>query len=111
MNSKSAPVTPVRRRSHRISIRRLNSDSESLEYPQSAPPNIGQRHVTFGFLEEIEYNENEEQIIDEEPYTPTKNLTIQPCLKIPDRSCALEATVPAFKKNPMLKLVTFCSKN
>jgi len=111
LNSKSAPVTPVRRRSHRISIRRLNSESETLDCPQSAPPNISQRHVRFGFLEEIEYNENEEQALDDEPYTPTKAIVIQPCLKISERSCALEATVPPYKKNAMLKLVTFCSKN
>ncbi|KAE9556359.1 hypothetical protein FO519_000399 [Halicephalobus sp. NKZ332] len=112
--SKSAPVTPMRRRSHRISIRRLSSEFEDPECPQSAPPNLSQRHVRFGFLEEIEFNENdenEEQIFDNEPYTPTKSTVIQPCLKMPNRSCALEATVPSFKKNAMLKLVTFCSKS
>uniref|UniRef100_A0AC34QT06 Uncharacterized protein n=1 Tax=Panagrolaimus sp. JU765 TaxID=591449 RepID=A0AC34QT06_9BILA len=101
----SAPTTP-KRRNHRVSIRRLNSESD-IEVPKSAPPTIGShKQVRFGFLEEIEFNEQDEQMIDNEPYTPTKDVTIQPCLKKP---CSFEATPKAFKKNAVFKLVTFCS--
>lgn len=108
--SESAPSTPNRRRNHKILIRRINSESDGLDCPHSAPPNMdSQRHVRFGFLEEIEFNENDEYI-DNEPYTPTKKVvSIHPCIKLPNRSCALEATTPPFKKNAMLKFVTFCS--
>lgn len=109
----SAPVTPTRGRNNRISIRRINSESENLnsQLSQSAPTGSlsPQRHVRFGFCEEIEYSELDEEFIDSQPYTPTDKVPA-PCIKRPNRSCALEAT-PVLKRNAVLKFVTFCSSS
>uniref|UniRef100_A0A914YNA9 Uncharacterized protein n=1 Tax=Panagrolaimus superbus TaxID=310955 RepID=A0A914YNA9_9BILA len=109
----SAPVTPTRGKNLRISIRRINSEADNLnsQLSQSAPvgPLSPQRHVRFGFCEEIEYNELDEEFIDSQPYTPTDKVPT-PCLKRPNRTCALEST-PVLKRNAVLKFVTFCASS
>uniref|UniRef100_A0AC35FKX9 Uncharacterized protein n=1 Tax=Panagrolaimus sp. PS1159 TaxID=55785 RepID=A0AC35FKX9_9BILA len=107
----SAPATPIRGKNLRISIRKINSEKDILtsQLSQSAPVDSLQRHVRFGFCEEIEYNEVDEEFIDSQPYTPTDKVPT-PCLKRPNRSCALEAT-PVLKRNAVLKFVTFCSSS
>jgi hypothetical protein len=108
----SAPATPIRGKNLRISIRKINSEKDILtsQLSQSAPVDDSpQRHVRFGFCEEIEYNEVDEEFIDSQPYTPTDKVPT-PCLKRPNRSCALEAT-PVLKRNAVLKFVTFCSSS
>uniref|UniRef100_A0A7E4VK80 Uncharacterized protein n=1 Tax=Panagrellus redivivus TaxID=6233 RepID=A0A7E4VK80_PANRE len=114
----SAPATPTRASNYRIMIRPIKSEADNLDkiptLSQSAPPSAspGQRHVRFGFLEEIEYNEQEERLIDSQPYTPANQSAKVPvpCIKRPDRTlCALDTTPPNIKRNSVLKLVTFCS--